>query len=416
MNGGTMCPSYRATRDERHATRGRGNALRLAVTGQFNATLGSPSWNDPETLQTLDLCLSCKACKSECPSNVDLAKMKAEYLAQSYDARGRVPLRSSMFGRVRPMSALGSRFPLLANAALGNSLVRRALQAAAGIDRRRSLPRFEPSLRAWFDRTATSRRSAGPAVILYADCFTMYNEPHIGRAAVNVLDSLGYRVLLQPDASARIGCCGRSLISMGMLSEAIQTITSTAAMLASAVAERAAVAIVGCEPSCVSAIVDDWQDLALSTPRETVRGVGQRTQSIEDFIESRWGDHPVNPPAMATGPSTQPILLHGHCHQKALWGTAGTASLLTRFFGSRVRSLESGCCGMAGSFGYTTDHYDLSMHIGEQSLFSKIRGFENPRVLAPGTSCRHQVRDGMMIEAAHPVEILAETLLTPRPA
>lgn len=397
-SGGTMCPSYRATLDERHATRGRGNALRLAITGQLSKQGDTPQWNDAQTLKTLDLCLSCKACKSECPSNVDIAKLKAEYLAHSYDAAGSVQLRAKLFGNIRAINRLGS-----AVHPVSNRLSRPAMALAGkllGLDSRRSLPRFDQSLYRWFDRRMSRVGSDAPAVVLFPDCFTVYNEPHIGRAAVHALESCGYRVILP-----RLGCCGRSMISVGMLREAQQVCARTAAALIDVVQRENAAGVVGCEPSCVSAIVDDWPELQLAVNPAALEKVVANTMSVEDFVETRCDVHPLRP-KFAADDGSEPVLLHGHCHQKALWGMDATVSLLSRVLGERLRIIDSGCCGMAGSFGYTADHYDLSMRIGELSLMPAIRAETEATVLAPGTSCRHQIKDATGRKAMHPIELI----------
>ena len=404
-SGGTMCPSYRATRDERHATRGRGNALRLAITGQDSANGHTPAWNDPETMATLDLCLSCKACKSECPSNVDIAKLKAEYMGQRYAQLGRTELATRLFGRVRGVNRLGSALRPLANAATRLAPARWALNRALGLDPRRSLPRFGRSLYRWHARRpAAALHPDAPAVVLLPDCFAVYTEPHIGRAAVGVLEALGYRVLLP-----RLGCCGRALISTGMMAEALVTCRATAEALMACVRSARAVAVVGCEPSCVSAITDDWPDLDMGVDLSSLDDLAGRTSLIEDFIDANWKDHPRRPQLRAPADDGA-VLLHGHCHQKALWGLDGPARLLRRLACVRLVVLDSGCCGMAGSFGYTRDHYDLSMQIGSLSLFGPIRADPQATVATSGTSCRHQILDGTGRTAVHPVELVAEAM------
>ncbi len=403
--GGTMCPSYRALRDERHATRGRGNALRLAITGQLSrGKPGSgPVWNDPETIRTLDLCLSCKACKAECPSNVDIAKLKSEYTAQRHAMTGRVPRAVRFFADVRRVNRLGSAVYGLANAVTGFGPTAALIKRMLGVDRRRSLPRLGPSLYRWYaSRSSTSR--AGPVVVLMGDCFTAWAEPHVGRAAVRVLERLGYRVVL-----ARTGCCGRPLISQGMLTEARSVCSATAAELERVVDSHDAVTLVGCEPSCVSAITDDWLDLKMPVELTRLQALARRTQLIEQFIDSSWDRHPSRPEARRAE-SGQPVLLHGHCHQAALWGVESSADLLKRLVGERLRVLDAGCCGMAGAFGYMADHYDLSMAIGERGLLAAVRDEPDAIVAAPGTSCRHQVLDGTGRRAVHPIEI-ADNLL-----
>jgi FAD/FMN-containing dehydrogenase/Fe-S oxidoreductase len=405
MTEGTMCPSYRATRDERHATRGRGNALRLAITGQLSPDGCRPAWNDPETLRTLDLCLSCKACKSECPSNVDIARLKAEYLAQAYARGTRIPLSTRVFGNVRRLNRLGSLAPKQINALLQTAPVRAVLNRLLGIDARRTLPAFAPSLHRWFrSRPPTVRGQEAPTVILLPDCFTVYSEPHIGRAAVGVLEMLGYRVLLP-----RLGCCGRSLISNGLLAQAVRTCRRTAEALAACLEESGALAVVGCEPSCISTIADDWLDLDMGVDPERLRGLAERAMLIEDFIESRWDRHPTRP-AVAPAEPSGTLLLHGHCHQKALWGAEQTVRLLRRLTGSEVELVDSGCCGMAGAFGYGREHYDLAMRIGELRLFPAVRARPSASVLTPGTSCRHQILEGTGRPARHPIEFVARAL------
>lgn len=401
---GAMCPSYRATRDERDSTRGRGNAIRLAVTGQLEANGQAPLWNDPETAKTLDLCLSCKACKSECPSNVDVAKLKAEYTAQSYRQAGGAPLRKQIIGHVRTVNRIASAIHPIANLLGRITLPRRLMSWAMGFDSRRSLPEFGPSLYGWMKRRRTLENSTAPAVILLPDCFTVFNEPRVGRAAVRALEALGYRVVLP-----EMGCCGRSFISMGLLDDAIRVCRTSAESLLASVAENEAIAVVACEPSCASAVADDWVDLKLGLDVAGLRNLAGMTMLVEDFVESRWDDHPN--PIDASPASDRELLLHGHCHQKALGTTDLAAALMRRIFGDGVVVLDSGCCGMAGAFGYQKGHYDISMEIGELSLFGPIRGRPDAAVAAPGTSCRQQIHDGTGRAASHPIELFAEAIL-----
>ncbi len=401
--GGTMCPSYRALRDERHATRGRGNALRLAISGQLSGDGRTPAWDDPETIKTLDLCLSCKACKTECPSNVDIAKLKAEYTAQRYAASGGAPAHVRRFGDVRRISRIASALYPLVNAmgrfAPSASIIRRAM----GIAPRRSLPRFGSSLYRWF--TARERGAAdAPVVVLVPDCFTVYGEPRIGRAAIVVLEALGYRVVLP-----RMGCCGRAAISTGMLDQAQAVCREAAEALLRLMDTNEVQAIVGCEPGCISAIKDEWQELKMGVDAVNLRRIADRCELVEDFVEIGWDEHP-NQPSIEVESGGGPVLFHGHCHQKALWGVERSSALLGRFFGDRLRVLDSGCCGMAGSFGYTVDHYELAMQIGELSLFGAIRAESQATVIAPGTSCRHQILDGTGRRAVHPIELVAAAL------
>jgi len=399
---GAMCPSYRATRDERHSTRGRGNALRLAITGQLSPDGSAPAWNDPETLETLDLCLSCKACKAECPSNVDLAKLKAEYLAQSHRQAGGAPLRDRVFGHVRRLNRIGSFMPGITNALVRIGPLRAMLNRVLGLDPRRTLPPFAPSLYRWYRSRPSPASSEAPTVVLLPDCFTVYNEPHVGRAAILTLEALGYRVLLP-----KLGCCGRALISNGLLADAVKTCRETADALWACA--QHAVAVVGCEPSCVAAITDDWLDLNMDVDPNRLGRLAEMSMLVEDFIETRWDSHPRRPTLRPT-PRGRSILLHGHCHQNALWGLTSVERLLRRTTDAAVNVVDAGCCGLAGAFGYTREHYELSMRIAELSLLPRLRADEDAVVLASGTSCRHQIRDALHREVMHPVEWIAQAL------
>lgn len=404
--GGTMCPSYMATLDERHSTRGRGNALRLAITGQLSVTgeHGAPAWGDAETLRTLDLCLSCKACKAECPSNVDVARLKAEYLAQSYKASGGAPLSAMIFGHVRTLNALGAVAPRLATAVANSGLMKGVFRRAAGVDPRRSIPAFARPLSRRFRASErdVDALDGRPTVALFGDCFSMYNEPGIGLKAKRVLEAFGYRVMLP-----RHGCCGRAQISTGLLGSAIDTIEGTLERLAPWATDERVRAILVLEPSCLSAIKDDWLQLRVSTPPGLRREVASKSWLVEEFLEREWERHPKTP--RFEGRSER-VVLHGHCHQKALWGAGTSAAIMERIAPGRVTVLDSGCCGMAGSFGYAEGRYDVSMKIGEVSLFPAVRSATESTVVAPGTSCRHQIKDGTGRVAVHPVEWLADRI------
>lgn len=437
--GGTMCPSYMGTLDERHSTRGRGNALRLAITGQIGDghSRGAANWNDPETLATLDLCLSCKACKTECPSNVDIATYKAEYLAQSYAANGRVPLKAKAFGRVRGLNKLGSAFAPMSNWVANSWPSRLVANRLLGLSPKRTLPAFAPSLRRQLSKADPAVNDGlafdAPTVLLFGDCFTMYNEPGIGVAGARLLNAFGYRVELV-DA----GCCGRTHVSTGLLDEARRVVDATAGKLAKAwEAAHDPRAVLLVEPSCLSAIADEWlklklpgergvanegngqegnqengptSDTTLADASKTARTeLAERSMLIEQFLDRHWDAHPTRP--RFHRPAGRAVL-HGHCHQKALWGADSSAALLRRIYGpAKVSVLDSGCCGMAGSFGYTADRYDLSMTIGELVLLPAARAMEDGDVLvAPGISCRHQIHDGAGVHTTHPVELAASLL------
>jgi Fe-S oxidoreductase len=238
---------------------------------------------------------------------------------------------------------------------------------------------------------------------LFADCFTTYNEPQVGLAAIEVLESLGYEPLLP-----RVGCCGRAMISNGLLQDAIATADRTLESLREYIVDDSVKGIVVCEPSCLSAMTDDWLQLKLRTELPLRKLLADKAMLVEAFVDRFWGEHPnQNSISVSLGSDARQILLHGHCHQKALWGAESSAGLIRRLAGDRLRVLDSGCCGMAGSFGFSVDHYDLSMKIGELSVFGPIREAAEAIVLAPGTSCRHQIRDGTEREAVHPIEWVA---------
>ncbi|CAG0951398.1 hypothetical protein PHYC_00222 [Phycisphaerales bacterium] len=408
--GGAMCPSYMATLDERHCTRGRGNALRLAITGQFDGEGRGglqPNWSDPGTIETLDLCLSCKACKTECPSNVDIARLKAEYTAQRYRERG-APLAARVMGVVRMLNRLGSALAPIANWASTFGPTRAAMNAILGIHPDRSIPRFAASLaHDWRPASGTGRprpvpEAATPRVALFGDCFTMFNEPGIGLATRRVYEAFGYGVDL-----ANAGCCGRAKISLGLLPQAILEIDDTLERLRPFIEGRHVEAILVAEPSCLSAIKDDWLALKLRTPIALRRRLAEKAFLPEHFLDARWDQHPRRP---TLGQPGETVLLHAHCHQKALWGAETSAAILKRVGHAQLRVLDSGCCGMAGSFGYSKGRYDLSMRIGELSLFPALRASPGAIVCAPGTSCRHQIHDGVGARAIHPIELLERLL------
>lgn len=403
--GGTMCPSYMATLDERHSTRGRGNALRLAITGQFSG--GGPEWTDAQTAATLDLCLSCKACKTECPSNVDIARLKAEFTAHRYQEDGGAPPTVRVMASIRALNRVGSLTPGLANRAMAIRPLRRAVDRVLGIHPRRSLPPLARSLERDFrevDRFVPTGESADrrPMVALFGDCFSLYNEPGVGRAARALLEACGYRVLLP-----RHGCCGRPAISLGLLGRAAEEVDRACLALRPYVEDSRVRAVLFLEPSCLSAVKDDWLSLRVGTAVDVRRRLAAKSLLVEDFLDRAWESHPARP-RLAEGPCE--ILLHGHCHQKALWGAGTSARALSRLPGATVRLLDSGCCGMAGSFGYAAHRHALSMKIGELSLFPAVRSSPDAVIAATGTSCRHQIHDGTGRRAMHPVEIMAGRL------
>ncbi len=413
--GGTMCPSYRATLDERHSTRGRANAIRTAVVDQAIETLNNPSprWSDPGVKETLDLCLSCKACKTECPSNVDVAQLKAEYTAQGHRQRGGAPLAARLFGHVRSLNRLGSLAPSLANWVNGLPPVRMLIETVLGISPKRRIPAFAPSLYRWFKKRSKRGHSPGvPRVAVWADCFATYNEPHVGRAAIEVLESLGYEVLLP-----YVGCCGRPMISNGLLEEAIRSADQILDGLKDVIADESIQAVIFLEPSCLSAVTDEWLKLKLRTDLAVRQQLADKAMLLEQFVDARWSRHPRSPMIRPEWRrAKRPMVLHGHCHQKAISGLGATVAALSRLEGGTLEVLDSGCCGMAGAFGYTAARYDVSMKIGELSVFPQVRVADDDAIIiAAGTSCRHQIKDGTTRQSLHPAEVLHLAIVAREP-
>jgi len=392
---GTMCPSYMATRDEDHSTRGRANVLRDALNGRMPGGLTSR-----EVYDVLDLCLECKACKAECPSQVDMATIKYEFLQHYYDDHG-TPLSVRAIGNVARVAPLAQRLAPLSNALLPSAPVRWAMEKLVDVDRRRVLPRYaRESFQRWFDR---ERPPAPPAserrVALFADTWTMFNETAPGQAAVRVLEALGYAVELVP-----YGCCGRPQLSKGLLREAKGLARRNVERLHPYV-ERG-VPVVGLEPSCITALADDYRRLL---PGARTDAVADNVLMIDQFLAKAWTRGEIDPAASFEKRPGE-TMLHGHCQQKAVLGTASTRAVLA-WVSEDVREVDSGCCGMAGSFGY--GHHDLSMAIGEQRLFPAVREHDGDTV-ACGFSCRHQIADGTTRHARHLTEVMAEAL-KPRP-
>ncbi len=395
LSSGSMCPSYMATMEEEHSTRGRANALRAVISGG----LPPDALTSRRLYDVLDLCLECKACKAECPSNVDMAKLKYEFLHQYRKANG-LSLKARMIGNVSGMNRAGSRLSPLSNMALRSSTFRRIMEKATGIDRRRHMPEFtRQTFRQWF----RSRKSPGGSealgtVALFADTFTDYNHPEIGRAAVVVLERLGYRVVV-PDTV----CCGRPMLSAGMLEEAKENAMQNVETLYPHAAEGAR--IVGLEPSCTLAVSDDYRDL-LGDTREVdlVRG---NVVSFDRLVDEALSNGSTL--TFATPPGD--VRFFGHCHQKALTGTGSSLNVLKLLSGERVTEIDAGCCGMAGSFGMTVHRYDLSMRIGEDRLFPAVRRSPTDSVIvSDGVSCRAQILDGTGREARHLAQVLEASL------
>jgi FAD/FMN-containing dehydrogenase/Fe-S oxidoreductase len=389
---GTMCPSYMVTFDEQDSTRARANMLRSVLDG----TLPREELTGERMKEVFDLCVGCKACKSECPSQVDAASMKTEVLYQSGKEYG-FSLRARAAGHVRKGLALAALAPALYNAAAGTGLARRAA-ALAGIDKRRELPRVTAD-GTFSRRFPTLPQGAGPAeVALFNDTWNEYQRPGIGEGAVRVFAAAGARVLLP-----KVVCCGRPMLSEGLVDTARENARRNVDLLWPLV-ERG-VPLVGLEPSCILTIRDDYEKLLPDDGR--VEEIAAATRLFEEAFLDLVGDG-AEVPFVAAGGG---VLLHGHCHQKALVGTGPTERALS-LAGAEVEVVDSGCCGMAGLFGYEEGHYEVSMKMANRRLFPAVRktSLEGSVVVAPGTSCREQVRDGTGRLALHPAEYLAARL------
>ncbi|ONI84479.1 FAD-binding oxidoreductase [Actinosynnema sp. ALI-1.44] len=388
---GAMCPSYIATKQEEHATRGRANALVKALSEPDpKAALG-----DERLHEILDLCLMCKACKSECPMSVDMATLKAETLSHHHDRHG-IPLRSRIFGSIRALNRLGSATAPLSNVPGRIKFLRRIMQRTAGIAAERPLPVFR---RRNLVRWNRERRPTGPAQVTFlADSFTTYTEPHIGQAAIELLERAGFAVEL-----ATGGCCGRSSFSKGLIDDAKAKAGKLIASLADGDTP-----IVGCEPSCLFTLKDET--LAMMPGDARAQSVADRVKQVEELLTEAIDAGKLNlrEDSWLAG---RKVVYHGHCHQKAEVGTAATMALLRRIPGARIVELDAGCCGMAGSFGFEAEHYDTSMAVGSDRLFPALAAEgEDTVVAATGVSCRQQIFHGANRDAWHPIELIREVM------
>jgi FAD/FMN-containing dehydrogenase/Fe-S oxidoreductase len=397
LKAGTMCPSFMATRDEKDSTRGRANALRDALAGD---TLDQAGLASKEVYDVLDLCLSCKACKTECPSSVDMAKMKTEFLAHYNEAHG-TPLRSRVFGHIHDLSKLASPVAPLVN--LGMRLgLDRPVKQVLGIAAERSLSPF--AFRTFSDRwhahqqrhAGRSRETRGFAVYFH-DTFAEYNYPRIGVAAVKLLEAAGFEVVVEE----RRACCGRPMLSKGLVEEARKLARRNVEVLAQYA--RQGIPIIGTEPSCILTLRDEYKDLLPNDP--DVEAIARETYMIDEFLAKldKIGDLGI---VWKDGPQPD-ILFHGHCHQKALIGMGPSMAMLANA-GCAARESGAGCCGMAGSFGYEAEHYNVSQKVGEDRLFPAVEAASaETTVSVAGVSCRQQIEHFTGRKTEHIAEVLA---------
>ena len=396
--GGTMCPSYRATKNEKETTRARANTLREVLTNNSEAN----KFNSKELKQVLDLCLSCKACASECPSNVDIATMKAEFLYQYQEANG-YAFRSKLFANNAKLNKLGSLTPALSNAILNTTFAKKAM----GVAVERSVPKLaKQTLSKWYKKhsviaTESKQSSNNREIYLFNDEFTNFYDVEIGKDAIYLLEKLGYKVnIINHEESAR------SYISKGFLKEAKTVCDKNIALFKNIISEKTP--LIGIEPSAILTFRDEY--IRLADDKASAEKIAKHTFTFEEFLANEAENGNIDNSLFSKEEKT--LKIHGHCHQKALSGTAASFKILNLPENYNVTIMNTGCCGMAGSFGYEKEHYKVSMQVGEDTLFPKIRNCsEETEIAAAGTSCRHQIYDGTKRIAKHPISILKEALL-----
>ncbi|MCC6727111.1 MAG: FAD-binding protein [Saprospiraceae bacterium] len=427
--GGTMCPSYRATRDEKDTTRARANVLREFLSNtdgpsapsntdgpsvlpglpkQQSLLAGKQESTDWQSvLRVLDLCLSCKGCTSECPSNVDMTTMKAEFTHQYYQKHG-VPARAKFFGHIGRMNAVLSKAPRLANFFIKNSFTGGLAKRIFGVAPQRSLPALATTtLRSWYNQHRGELKITGPTkgkVFFFCDEFTEFYDVEIGIKALKLLARLGYEVEMPMHPQS-----GRAQLSKGLLPEAQALAKENVRLFAKLINEKTP--LVGIEPSAILSFRDEYPRLVDKADVAQAKALGTNALLIDEFLSREIQAGQIDPDLFTKEPKK--VLLHGHCHQKALSNVEHSVWVCGLPDNYDVEVIPSGCCGMAGSFGYEKEHYEVSMKVGELVLFPAIRKTDGPSVLlaAPGTSCRHQILDGTGRKAMHPVEVLWDALL-----
>ena len=401
LTGGTMCPSYMATRNEMHTTRARANILREYLRKPYVKN----RFNHYEIYEVMDLCLSCKACKTECPSGVDVTKLKAEFLQHYYEANG-VPLRTRMIANISRLNALASLVPSLYNLVVSKPAVSKLLKKVAGFAVERSLPLLSRiTLNRWYKKQSKIKVSSNypnGKVFLFNDEFTNYNDTEIGRKAIMLLNRLGYDVIIPSHVES-----GRAYLSKGLLKKAREIAIENVGRLSRQVSDG--VPLVGVEPSAILTFRDEYIDLVPEEMKPAARKLAQHVFLFEEFVMREAEKGKITSQRFET--KHKKILLHGHCHQKSLASVEPTREMLNLPENYQVEVIPSGCCGMAGAFGYEKEHYEVSMKIGELVLFPAVRAkTSDTLVAAPGTSCRHQIKDGTGERAFHPIEILYDAL------
>ena len=402
LKAGTMCPSFMATRDEQDTTRARANALRNALAGR--AGFDKKDFTSKATYEVMDLCLSCKACKTECPSSVDMAKLKMEFLAHYHDAHG-TPLRARLFGHIHTISRLTRPVAPIANFVLRTQFGRPMMKAMGVHPERRLSPFQFKTFSTWWrkhDANLSLDRKTRGKVVYFNDTFTEYNYPRIGIAAVQLLEAAGFEVVIEH----RHACCGRPALSKGLLNDAKRAAARNVHALAHYA--KAGIPIVGTEPSCILTLRDEYVDLLPGD--EDVEAVASHSYMIDEFLAKL---ETTGRLGVGWKSDPQPVMFHGHCHQKALIGMGPSMAIL-KAAGCAATESGAGCCGMAGSFGYETEHYDVSRKIGEERLFPAVAEQGEDTVIAvSGVSCRQQIEHFTERKTTHIVEVLAGRVARP---
>jgi Fe-S oxidoreductase len=398
VTGGTMCPSYMATRSERDTTRARANVLRQYLSGQ------QPQVVDQEQVkEIMDLCLSCKACKSECPSSVDIAKLKGEFMQSYYDQKG-TPFRTRLIAGFSKQMQIASRFSGLYNSLTAVPFIRKSLNRMVGFHPNRTLPSVSgETWYQWFQRRSkTTQQPSEKTVYLFCDEFTNYNDVEIGKKAVLLMEALGYgvKMIRNPDSA-------RTYLSKGLIRQAKEIAMQQVVLFRHII--NGDTPLVGIEPSAILGFRDEYPDLVDEALKDDAKKIAAHALLFEEWFMREADQKNIKKESFTQ--NVRQLKIHGHCHQKSMASMTPTKRALSFPEHYEARLIPSGCCGMAGSFGYEQEHYEVSMKVGELVLFKTVREMSDDTILvASGTSCRHQIKDGTGRKSMHPVEVLHDAL------
>jgi len=399
LTGRAMCPSYQASLDEKSTTRARANLLRefLSYSKEQNP------FNSKELYEVLDLCLSCKACKSECPSNVDMAKLKAEFLQHYYQTNG-IPLRTRLIANITKINQMGSLAPGLYNFVNQDPKLGSLIKKQLGFAKERSIPKLQvTTLKKWHKREGKSIKDKMKSVYFFADEFTNFNDTEVGIKAIQLLEKLGYEVLIPKHHES-----GRTYLSKGLVKQAQAIANKNISLLKDIISEDCP--LIGIEPSAILTFRDEYKNLASKELKDAALQLSANCLMIEEFLWQEMQAGKIKKEQFIN--ETKEVSFHGHCYQKSLASTLPVKEILSFPENYTASEIDSGCCGMAGSFGFEAEHYQLSMEIAELKLLPAVRNTKPTTLLAAsGTSCRHQIKDGSQREAMHPVEVLFDALL-----